>query len=209
MCHHTFQFAKKDRSHSSQPAPTKCDSKSQESSSAANVSSGTSENAHDLLDDSTLVMATVTAVNFGSGDFVAVKLDGKRSSSIYMAEVIGETEQAEVHLRFMKKCGKYLYMWPQKKDESWEPLESILCVVAFPTLANQRRQFCFLPPDMDNVRSLFSLNNKDTLKPRWILFVIKNTHALIILLCCSVRTPVILCISVYKHQDICLFSLLK
>ncbi len=41
-----------------------------------------------------------------SEGFVAVKLDGNRPSSIYMAEVTGEAEQENIHEE--EKCGKVL-----------------------------------------------------------------------------------------------------
>ena len=53
------------------------------------------------------------------GDFVAVKLCGKKSSTVYMAEVLDLAEDGEeAHLRYMKKCGGELYVWPNPADES-------------------------------------------------------------------------------------------
>lgn len=54
-----------------------------------------------------------------------------------------EPEGDEVHVSFMQKCGKTLYKWPTTPDESWEPLDSVVCSVGYPQLANNREQFAF------------------------------------------------------------------
>ena len=50
-----------------------------------------------------------------------------------MAELLDMTQnKEEVHLKFMKKCGNDLYMWPSPDDESWEAIiDHIICVVGF------------------------------------------------------------------------------
>ena len=56
-----------------------------------------------------------------------------------------DAEEAEV--KFMKKVGRDMYIWPQEKDVSWELRENIVCVVAPPDLANTREQFRFSQAD--------------------------------------------------------------
>ena len=52
--------------------------------------------------------------------------------------------------------GNDLYVWrtlKELKDESWEPIDNIMCFVSFPTLVNKREQFCFTAKDMVKVKS--------------------------------------------------------
>ncbi|KAI8487953.1 hypothetical protein Bbelb_344010 [Branchiostoma belcheri] len=101
------------------------------------------------------VPSTSTEVNnsIKKGDFVAVKLTSKRKAcNIYMAEVMEYEEgDEELHLSFMKKTGE-VYVWPDKKDTTWEATENVICTVGFPVLTNFRQQFRFSKEDIETVK---------------------------------------------------------
>ena len=67
-----------------------------------------------------------------------------------------EQEPDTVHVKYMKKCGENLYVWPQKEDDSWEPVQSILCRMEIPLLANEREQFQFKDKDIDRIKAMAS-----------------------------------------------------
>lgn len=63
-------------------------------------------------------------------------------------------EEDFVHVRFLKKCGDNLYVWPEDDDDSWEPVESLLCKLDAPFLANEREEFKFSAYDLDKIKAM-------------------------------------------------------
>ena len=70
----------------------------------------------------------------------------------------GETDSSEYEylVRFMKRSGVNLYQWPEDPDTSWQPRESILCVLDTPTLMNSRGHFTFKSKNIKDIQSLVS-----------------------------------------------------
>lgn len=65
----------------------------------------------------------------------------------------------QAYLRFMKKCGNDLYIWPTPNNEFWESIDNIMCVFSFPNLVNKREQFNFTAEDEAKVKSYTRAND--------------------------------------------------
>ncbi|KAJ8043476.1 hypothetical protein HOLleu_10574 [Holothuria leucospilota] len=49
----------------------------------------------------------------------------------------------------MRRSGAKMYVWPACPDVSWEALESVVCSVGFPDIANNREHFTFDTSDIE------------------------------------------------------------
>ena len=61
---------------------------------------------------------------------------------------VTELDEDELEVRFLKKVGRDLYMWPKEEDVSWEPRENVILRVQPPQLTNPREQFRFSVTDI-------------------------------------------------------------
>ena len=67
-----------------------------------------------------------------------------------------EQEADTVHVKYTKKCGENLDVWPQIEDDSCEPVQSILCRMEIPFLAPEREHFQFKDIDIDRIKAMAS-----------------------------------------------------
>ena len=63
-----------------------------------------------------------------------------------------EVDSNEVDVKFMKKVGRFLYIWPQ--EGFCELRVKIVCEVAALELANMREQFKFSDTDRERIQGV-------------------------------------------------------
>ena len=85
----------------------------------------------------------------------------KSAINIYMAEITDIDKKGEC-LKYMVKAGNK-YVWPNKTELSWQPIEDILLIISEPKLENNRAQFTFQSDNLEKaylkVRSLPGVKN--------------------------------------------------
>ena len=85
----------------------------------------------------------------------------KDAINIHMAETT-DIDKKDVCLKYMVRAGKK-YVWPNKTELSWQPIEDILVIMSEPKLVNDRAQFTFQSDNLEKAnlkaRSLPGVKN--------------------------------------------------
>ena len=85
----------------------------------------------------------------------------KGAIDIYMAEITN-IDKKDVCLKYMVRDGNK-YVWPNKTELSWQPIEDILVILSEPKLVNNRAQFTFQSDNLEKAnlkaRSLPGVKN--------------------------------------------------
>lgn len=63
-------------------------------------------------------------------------------------------DEEDIQVDFMTKTSGSLYMWPDQKDTSFQPVQDIVATVQAPVLANCRQQFRFNAEDIKKIKDL-------------------------------------------------------
>ena len=65
-----------------------------------------------------------------------------------------QVDEDDIQVDFMTKTRGSLYMWPDTKDTSYQPVQDIVATVQPPVLENCRGQFRFHQDDIDKIKDL-------------------------------------------------------
>ncbi|GBN52437.1 hypothetical protein AVEN_103988-1 [Araneus ventricosus] len=80
--------------------------------------------------------------NIAQNDYVVIKLAGKKSVRFYVGVIISQDAFDEYTVKFMRKCGKDKFTFPEKDDIAEVDLCDIVDVLSQPSL-NKREQYVF------------------------------------------------------------------
>ncbi|XP_070549834.1 sericin-2-like [Ptychodera flava] len=83
---------------------------------------------------------------YSPGMFVAVKIEGNRKHNIYVAQVQAVDDDV-LHLKYLKRTGSNIYVWPIREDSSWEPMESVISPVTLHLGHGRSLQFALSTED--------------------------------------------------------------
>jgi hypothetical protein len=89
-------------------------------------------------------MHTVTDFPFFVGNKTAANTPGTKkgkSVTVCIGQILDIDDQ-EFQLKYMKKSGK-TYIWPDKRDISWETDDKLVATVAEPTMSDKRSHLVF------------------------------------------------------------------
>ncbi|GBM61367.1 hypothetical protein AVEN_112247-1 [Araneus ventricosus] len=80
--------------------------------------------------------------NIVQNDYVVIKLAGKKSVRFYVGVIISQDAFDEYTVKFMRKCGKDKFTFPENDDIAEVDLSNIVNVLSQPSL-NKREQYVF------------------------------------------------------------------
>ncbi|GBM24419.1 hypothetical protein AVEN_192729-1, partial [Araneus ventricosus] len=80
--------------------------------------------------------------NIFQNDYVVIKLAGKKSVRFYVGVIISQDAFDEYTVKFMRKCGKDKFTFPENDDIAEVDSSNIVNVLSQPSL-NKREQYVF------------------------------------------------------------------